>query len=106
MSSGQKHEPLPDAASHRMKQERQEPMSIKTGNIVSHAGAMQWGAGKVMEVSPSMVTIRFSDGKDRKIASSHFSTLRPADATLYVAPPAAAPLAQARPVARKTKKVK
>ena len=80
-------------------------MSIKTGNIVSHAGALEWGAGKVLEASATKVTIRFSDGKERKIAASHFSTLQPADASLYV-PPSAATADPARPVAKKAKKAR
>lgn len=77
-------------------------MTIKTGSIVSHAGALQWGVGKVLEVTTTKVTIQFSDGIKRKVASSHFSTLKPADAALYV-PPATPALA---PAARKTRKVK
>ena len=40
-------------------------MTIKAGNIVSHAGALEWGAGKVLEVTAKMATIQFSDGKSR-----------------------------------------
>ena len=61
-------------------------MIIKTGNIVSHAGALEWGVGKVLEVTAAMATIHFSDGKNRKIASSHFTTLHPAAATSYTPP--------------------
>lgn len=59
-------------------------MTIKVGNIVSHAGALEWGAGKVMEVTASLAMIQFSDGKNRKIAVSHFSTLSPAAASSFV----------------------
>jgi hypothetical protein len=58
-------------------------MTIKVGSIVSHALVLEWGVGKVLEVTPSMATIRFSDGKDRKIATSHFSSLQPASADSY-----------------------
>ncbi|QEM69322.1 DUF3553 domain-containing protein [Geobacter sp. FeAm09] len=53
-------------------------MVIKVGNIVSHTGALEWGAGKVMEITSSSALIQFSDGKNRKIAVSHFPTLQPA----------------------------
>lgn len=62
-------------------------MTIKTGNIVSHAGALEWGAGKVLEVTASMATIQFSDGKSRKIAASHFTTLQPTATASYIPPP-------------------
>ncbi len=70
-------------------------MTIKAGNIVSHAGALEWGVGKVLEVTAAMATIHFSDGKNRKIASSHFTTLRPAAAASYTPPPEAASEAKA-----------
>lgn len=66
-------------------------MAIKTGNIVSHAGAMEWGVGKVLEVTAAMATIHFSDGKNRKIASSHFTVLQPADSASYLPPSETAP---------------
>lgn len=69
-------------------------MIIKTGSIVSHAGALEWGVGKVLEVTAAMATIHFSDGKNRKIASSHFTTLQPAAAASYT-PPEIAPAAKA-----------
>jgi hypothetical protein len=53
-------------------------MAIKVGSIVSHAGAVEWGAGKVLEVTPTLAMIQFSDGKNRKIAVSHFTALQPA----------------------------
>ncbi len=61
-------------------------MTIKAGNIVSHTGALKWGAGKVLEVTAAMATIQFSDGKSRKIAASHFITLVPAAASSFVPP--------------------
>jgi hypothetical protein len=70
-------------------------MSIKAGNVVSHTGAQEWGAGKVMEVTATMATIQFSDGKERKIAASHFMALEPAAASSYVKPPEPAPAAKA-----------
>jgi len=51
-------------------------MTIKRGNLVSHAGAIEWGVGKVLEVTPLKATIQFSDGIIRKIASSHYTILR------------------------------
>jgi hypothetical protein len=58
-------------------------MVLKTGSIVSHSGALEWGAGKVMLVTSTLATIQFSDGKSRKIAASHFSILQPAAAASY-----------------------
>jgi hypothetical protein len=79
-------------------------MTIKAGNIVSHAGALAWGAGKVLEVTVAKATILFSDGKSRKIAASHFANLQPAEAASYSPPPVAVPAAKARPAARTAKK--
>ncbi len=71
-------------------------MTIKVGSIVSHKDALEWGTGKVLEVSATMAAILFSDGKSRKIAASHFSILQPASASTYVPPPPeAAPPAKA-----------
>jgi len=61
-------------------------MTIKTGSIVSHAGAQEWGAGKVLAVTAAMATIHFSDGKNRKIAASHFTSLQAASAAAYMPP--------------------
>jgi transcription elongation factor GreA-like protein len=72
-------------------QKRQAQMTIKNGSIVSHAAALEWGVGKVLEVTPAMATIQFSDGKSRKIAASHFAVLQPAAATSYNPPPTALP---------------
>lgn len=66
-------------------------MTIKVGNIVSHRDAREWGVGKVLDVTAAMVTIQFSDGKNRKIASSHFTTLEPAAASSFVPPIEVAP---------------
>jgi transcription elongation factor GreA-like protein len=53
-------------------------MAIKVGNIVSHTGGMEWGVGKVLEIKTTSAMIQFSDGKNRRIAASHFTTLEPA----------------------------
>jgi hypothetical protein len=58
-------------------------MTLKTGNIVNHTIALEWGAGKVLVVTPTMATIEFSDGKSRKIAASHFHALQPAEAAAF-----------------------
>ena len=78
-------------------------MAIKVGNIVSHEGVLEWGVGKVLEVTPAMVTIHFSDGKNRKIASSHYSSLQPAAADSYI-PPSEAVLVVKTPRVVKKKK--
>jgi len=62
-------------------------MAIKVGNIVNHSGGLEWGAGKVLEVTSSSAMIQFSDGKNRKIAVSHFKTLEPAELGSYTPPP-------------------
>jgi len=71
-------------------------MIIKTGIIVSHTGALEWGAGKVKEVTGAKATIDFSDGISRKIAASHFNILQPAAADSYSPPPQAEPVVKAR----------
>ncbi len=80
-------------------------MNIKNGTFVSHNGAEQWGAGKVMEVVDTRATIQFSDGIVRKISSSHYASLRQADPASFVPLPEAVP-ATPRATARKPKKVK
>ena len=81
-------------------------MIIKSGNVVSHSGAVEWGSGKVVEVTPCRATIQFSDGIMRKIASSHYFILQPADPSSYL-PPAGSLLETKTTVARKrVKKVK
>lgn len=62
-------------------------MVLKTGNIVSHAGALEWGVGKVLEITASSATIQFSDGKNRKIAASHFAILQSAAPGSFTPPP-------------------
>ena len=61
-------------------------MNVKRGSVVSHAMAQQWGIGKVVEVDDIRATIRFNDGMVRKIISSHFADLRPADPATYHPP--------------------
>ncbi|MGA7828866.1 MAG: DUF3553 domain-containing protein [Geobacteraceae bacterium] len=63
-------------------------MMLKAGNFVSHTVAQEWGAGKIVAVTPSMATIEFSDGISRKIAASHYHILQPAEASAF-SPPAA-----------------
>jgi hypothetical protein len=78
-------------------------MVIKAGHIVCHTGALQWGSGKVLEVSATMATINFSDGQNRKIAASYFSTLQRASAESYTPIPDATVPAKARRAATKKK---
>ncbi len=83
-------------------------MMLKAGNFVNHTVALQWGTGKVVDVTPTMATIEFSDGICRKIAASHFHILQPTDAAAFT------PLAgieqlkpeKKRPVPRSPKKKK
>ena len=79
-------------------------MIIKRGNVVSHAGALEWGVGKVVEVTPLKATIQFSDGIIRKIASSHYPTLLRADPASFVAIPDSVPAPKARATAKKKMK--
>ncbi|MDD5284380.1 MAG: DUF3553 domain-containing protein [Desulfuromonadaceae bacterium] len=76
-------------------------MIVKRGNVVSHSGAMEWGVGKVVEVSPLKATIHFSDGIIRKIASSHYTILQPADPDSFVPIPDIVPAVKARATPRK-----
>jgi len=79
-------------------------MIIKVGSFLSHAGAMEWGTGKVLEVSKAMATIGFSDGKSRKIAATHYSSLQMSDAASYSPPVKAAPAVKTASAPRKAKK--
>ena len=81
-------------------------MIIKRGIVVSHAGALEWGVGKVMEVNELKATIQFSDGVIRKIASSHFAILHPADSASFVSPADSVPVPKVRAAAKRVKKVK
>jgi hypothetical protein len=81
-------------------------MIIKRGNIVSHAGAIEWGVGKVVEVAALKATIQFSDGIIRKIASSHYTILEPADPASFVPIPDSIPVVKVRVATKRVKKVK
>ena len=81
-------------------------MIIKRGIVVSHAGALEWGVGKVVEVSDLKATIQFSDGIIRKIASSHYTVLHPADSASFVSPADSVPVPKVRVAAKRAKKVK
>jgi hypothetical protein len=85
---------------------RGENMNIKRGNVVSHSGAIAWGTGKVVEVTPLKATILFSDGVIRKIASSHFTILQPADPATFIAIPDNGPVEKVRAVPKRLKKEK
>lgn len=80
-------------------------MTIKVGSIVSHSGGQEWGAGKVLEVTSTLAMIQFSDGKKRKIAVSHFSTLEPAAPGSFL-PPADVPVETKTPRAPRAIKKK
>jgi hypothetical protein len=80
-------------------------MTIKRGNVVNHAGAIEWGAGKVVEVSPLKATIQFSDGIIRKIASSHYAILQPADPASFVPIPVKVPTVKTRATPKRQKKI-
>jgi hypothetical protein len=71
-------------------------MIVKRGSVVSHAIAKEWGVGKVVEVNEIRATIRFNDGSIRKITSSHFRSLKPADPASYQAPAKEVPEVKAR----------
>ncbi len=81
-------------------------MIIKTGVVVSHPGASAWGVGKVVEVAALKATIQFSDGITRKIASSHYATLQPADPASYVPTAESSPAEKAKAAPKKPRKVK
>lgn len=81
-------------------------MNIKRGTVVSHTGAIEWGVGKVVEVSPLKATIQFSDGIIRKIASSHYTILQPGDPGSFVPIPATVSGAKVRATPKRVKKEK
>lgn len=81
-------------------------MIIKRGNVVSHAGAIEWGVGKVVDVNALKATIQFSDGIIRKIASSHYTILHPADPASFVPTPDSIPIVKSRLAPKREKKVK
>lgn len=80
-------------------------MTFKIGSVVSHASAGEWGVGKVLEIGSDRMTIQFSDGKSRKIASSHYASLLPGDVSAYI-PPVDVAVVSAVKTARKTTKKK
>lgn len=59
-------------------------MSIRRGDVVTHSTAVEWGVGKVVEVSEYRVSIHFNDGTTRKIASTHFASLVRAEPGSYI----------------------
>ena len=59
-------------------------MAIRRGDVVSHSKAVEWGVGKVVEVTVERISIEFNDGTTRKIAGSHAANLLPAEAALFV----------------------
>ena len=61
-------------------------MIVKRGSVVSHSVAQEWGIGKVTEINDIRATIQFNDGMIRKITSSHFTNLQPADPASYLPP--------------------
>ena len=61
-------------------------MIVKRGSVVSHTVAQEWGIGKVVELNDVRATIQFNDGMIRKITSSHFIDLQPADPASYLPP--------------------
>ena len=81
-------------------------MTIKRGTVVSHAGAIQWGVGKVVEVTALKATIQFSDGIIRKIASSHYPILQPADPASFLPLPDSLPVVKVRVAPKRPKKLK
>jgi len=81
-------------------------MIIKRGTVVSHSGALEWGAGKIVEVNALKATIQFSDGIVRKIASSHYTILQPADPDSFVQIPDTVPAPKTRATPRKPKVAK
>ncbi|HBA88313.1 MAG TPA: DUF3553 domain-containing protein [Geobacter sp.] len=81
-------------------------MIVKRGSVVSHSVAQEWGIGKVVEVDDVRATIRFNDGCVRKIISSHFSDLHPADPASYLPPVKPVAGAKARGARKASPKVK
>jgi transcription elongation factor GreA-like protein len=81
-------------------------MKIKRGNVVSHSGALEWGVGKVLEVTPLRATIQFSDGITRKISCSHYTILNPVDAASFLLQQGAMSPPKVRATAKRAKKVK
>ena len=85
-------------------------MIVKRGCVVSHTVAQEWGVGKVVEVNDVRATIQFNDGMIRKITSSHYMNLQPADPASYLPPCEKLPVAKVKAVRvaapKKAKKLK
>lgn len=81
-------------------------MIVKRGSVVSHAVAQEWGIGKVTEVNDIRATIQFNDGMIRKISSSHYKSLQPADPASYLPPVPKVPVVKAKAGSAKPKKAK
>ncbi len=81
-------------------------MMIKRGAVVLHSKALEWGVGKVIEVSARTATIQFNDGVVRKIASSHYTSLQLADPAFFVAIPEIIPAEETRVTSNQRKSVK
>lgn len=73
-------------------------MAIKRGDVVSHREAVEWGVGKIVELGDTRASIHFNDGIVRKISSSHFASLLPAEPGSFM--PASLPDLKAAPKAR------
>ena len=73
-------------------------MIVKRGSVVSHLVAQEWGVGKVVEVNYVRATIQFNDGMIRKITSSHYMDLQPADPATYLPPCEKVPVVKAKAV--------
>ena len=81
-------------------------MALRVGNIISHTGGLGWGSGKVLEVTARSAMIQFSDGTNRRIAVSHFTTLEPAAPGSFSPPPEAVAVPKAPRAPRAAKKKK
>lgn len=81
-------------------------MAIRRGDVVSHSIAVEWGVGKVLEVTGGRISIEFNDGTTRKIASSHSGSLLPAAAALFIPTAVASVATKAAPKVKKVPKVK
>jgi hypothetical protein len=94
--------PLPETLSKKEKK-----MNVKRGIAVSHMAMNEWGTGMVVAVADGRATIQFSDGIIRKIASSHYTTLQPADPASFLPPPESVPVEKkVRAVRKSVKKTK
>lgn len=78
-------------------------MILKRGSVVVHTVSNTWGSGKVIAIADFNTTILFSDGITRKIASSHYANLEPADPSTFVATAAEPTKVKAKAAPRKKK---